>query len=174
MGLITGGIVIRQGEELSDEDILSMTERTDEGYYNDISLEQATSADFRGTAIARLDDMALVFNKHLPYSCTLDDGDLGRIDGALEKASEKGDILCFLINSVSDTYGWSIFSRGKRIRSKSIAGKEVLPEYGAPTAYETGVRMDEEGMLLLLEQFTGYEYTDIVFEQGLRANAYRN
>jgi hypothetical protein len=173
MGLITGGIILKQADDLSDEDILNMAGRAEEGYYSDISLEQATSADLRGTAIARLDDMALVFNKHLPYSCSFEEGDLSKIDRALEEGSGKGDILCFLINAVSDTYGWSIFSGGKRIRAKSVTGKEVLSEYGTPTTWEKGMAADEEGMLLLLEQFTGYEYINMIFEKGLRANAYR-
>lgn len=172
MGLLTGGVIFKKGDLFSDKAILEMLNRSDREYPCNMPLEEATSADFDGTAIARLGEMVLVFDKHLPYYCSFGKEQLSRIDPALEEASRKGDVLCFLINSVSDTYAWSIFSNGRRVRAKSAAEGKVLSETGLPTAYDRGINVDDEGMVELIEKFTGYSFGEMLFEKELLATAY--
>jgi hypothetical protein len=156
---------------MSDEELLQVVNRSSNLYSDEISLERATSANFRGFAIAREKDMVLLFGNDIGYSCSFEKK-LSTVDKNLEALSPKGDILALVVNSVADTYSWSVFSKGKRLRVIAVEEKKVLFTSGEATKYENGMSMDDQGMLTLIENFTGYPFIDLVFEKNIKAAVY--
>ena len=71
-----------------------------------------------------------------------------------------------------DTYAWSFYSNGKRVRTKAIAEGKILSDLGAETKYDRGLDADQDGMIRLIENFTGYDYGDLIFEQDIPVKAY--
>jgi hypothetical protein len=166
------GIIIKKGSYLSDEDLLEIFDQ--QNYYPDdpVTLEKAISSSFKGTAITRVDDMVVLFGPEIGYSCSFEGNKLSETDNKLEKLSKQGDVLSFVINSVASTYAWSIFSNGKRIRVKAIEEQKILFESGKEVNYEKELTMDEQGIIRLIENFTGYPFIELVFDKKISAAVY--
>jgi hypothetical protein len=174
MGFMFGGIIIKNGAELSNEEILQALDRERYYFYDDVSLEKATGGSFEGIAIARTGSAALIFGEDIAYSCSYEKDQSSAVDKKLEHLSNKGDILCFLLNGVSETYAWCVFSKGKKIRAKSVAEKKLLSGFGDPSTYEHGSEaIDDQAVIHLIENFTGHSFIELVFEKHLTAAAYR-
>jgi hypothetical protein len=172
MSFLTGGLIFKNGAALSDEAILATLRREKYGYTDNINMEAALAGNFEGIGIARIDDMVLVLNRNITHSCSFDEHEVSKLDERIASLSAEGEILCFLINSVSDTYAWSLFKNGSRARGKSAAAGVLLSDFGQPTKYEEGMGMSEQGMIKLIEKFTGYPYLDLVFEKQHKVLAY--
>lgn len=175
MGFMFTGIIVKNGTYLSDEDILQMLGRKDYYYDEEVSLEKAISSSFQGIAIARVSELLLLFGADIAYSCSFGEkNELSETDEKMKQLSKQGDILCFITNSVASTYAWSVFSKGQRVRTKAIEEQEILSEVGEVTAYEKGITMDDQGIILLIENFTGYSFIELVFGKSLPAAAYNH
>ena len=172
MGFMFTGIIIKKGSNLADADVLEMFNQQHKYPDDPVSLEKAISSSFEGTAIARVDDMLLLFGQEIAYACSFEGNKLSEADQHLEKYSMQGDVLSFVINSVASTYAWSVFSNGKRIRVKAIEAQRILFESGDETKYEQGLTLDEQGIIRLIENFTGYPFIELVFEKEISAAVY--
>jgi hypothetical protein len=172
MGFMFTGIIIKNGVDLTDEDLLEAFNQQD--YYPDdpVTLEKAISTSFKGTAIARVDDSLILFGPEIGYSCSYEGNELSEADKNLEKLSRQSDVLSFVINSVASTYAWSIFSNGKRIRVRAIEEERILFESGREATYEKGMSMDDQGIITLIENFTGYSFSELVFDKKTSAAVY--
>jgi hypothetical protein len=173
MGFMFGGIIMKNGAGLSNEAILQTLDRERYYYYDEVSLEKATGGSFEGVAIARTGSMALIFGEDIAYSCSYEKDQSSGVDKKLEQLSNEGDILCFLLNSVAETYAYCVFSKGKKMRAKSVAEKKLLSGFG-DTTYEKGIeKIDDQAVMHLIENFTGNSFIELVFEKNLTAAAYR-
>jgi hypothetical protein len=174
MGFQSGGLIMRlkKPDELTDKRILEIFGRDQYQYKDDSTLENATSSEFRGVGIARSSQAILVFGRDLPHSCSFEDEPLSETDRSLELLSRGGDILCFLINTVSDMYAWSIFSGGKRIRVHTVVQGKTLFSFGSETEYDKGLSGSQSGIIQLIEKFSGQTYLKLVFESGLQVKRY--
>jgi hypothetical protein len=172
MGFTSGGIIVKSKVKVSNNDLLNMLGRSDYEYTEDISLERATSGQFYGVAVARVKNILMILGRDLPYSFSLEDDQLSFADDAFIRLSENGDVLCFLSDSISSTYGWAIFSGGRRARVKTVSVGRLLHEVGVPTSYEDGIEPNDEGIFHLIEHFTGYSFYELIFENKILATAY--
>lgn len=170
MGFTTGGLAIKGGD-LSDKGILELLGRAGYSTSDQIIMDEATSRAFYGVGIARLKGLILVFGSDVAYSFSFEDVRLSQADKSLEQLSKKSEILCFLINSIADTYAWSIFQNGKRIRVKCVAEMKIIFEFGAETEYDKQVETTDDGMVGLIENFTRLSFSDILSEKNI-VNAY--
>lgn len=172
MGFVLGGLISKNMISASDKEILDMLGR--ENYFGPkkLNMESATSAEFFGVGIASVNGITMILGRDIPHSCSFEKSPLSSLDETLETLSKNGDILCFLVNSSSGTYAWSIFRNGKRVRGKSIAERKILSDFGNETEYDKGIEITDEGLIHLLENFTGYSYFELVFEKEILVNAY--
>jgi hypothetical protein len=172
MGLMTGGFAVTSST-LSDTEILNILNRDAYSSSGQITMDEAMSRTFYGVGIARFKDIIIVFGSDIAYSFSFEDARLSLIDKSLEDLSKKSEILCFLINSIADTYAWSIFRNGKRIRVKCVAELKVIFEFGAETEYDKALETNDDGMVELIENFTSISFSDILSEKN-EVNAYYN
>ena len=172
MGYSTGGIIFKNGGHLTDEGILTTLKRESFGYTDDISFENATSSSLSGIAIGRIGDNVMVFGRDIPHSCSFEGNALSKLDERLESVSNDGDIICFLMNSVSNVYAWSIFRRGKREHTVSAVAGKTIAEIGRDTDYDEGLKANENDLMKLLENFTGHSFVDMISAGDFSFKAY--
>ncbi len=172
MGFVLGGLISKNRISASDKEILKMLGRENYSGPKRINMESATSAEFFGVGIASVDGLTMILGRDIPHSCSFEKSSSSSLDETLESLSIKGDILCFLVNSISDTYAWSIFKNGKRVRGKSVAERKILSDFGNETEYDRGIETNDEGLIHLIEKFTGHSYFDLVFNKQIPVNAY--
>ena len=172
MSYVFGGLIFKSGASLTDNAILKLVRRGSENKSAVINMEDATSSDFDGVGIARLDNLLMVFGIDIPHSCSFENEPLSILDRDLETLSKEGDILCFSVNGRMDTYAWSIYSNGKRVRTKAIAEGKILSDIGSERKYDRGIKANEGGMIKLIENFTGYKFGDLKYEKQISVKAY--
>jgi hypothetical protein len=171
MGFITGGFIVKDKVTISDKEILSLLGRGKISTSKHVTMEEATSRKFDGVGIARIANLILVLGSDISYSFSFEDTQPSKLDKALENLSKGSEILCFSINSIAETYSWSVFQNGKRTRVKCVAERKVIFDWGAESEYEKGLEANETGMIELIENFTRLSYVDILSERN-RAEAY--
>ena len=167
-----GGLIFKNGISFSDNSILHLIGRGNEYNTATINMEDATSSEFEGVGIVRLNELLIVLGIDIPHSCSFENEPLSVLDRDLERLSRQGDILCFSVNGRMDTYAWSIYSNGERIRTKAIAEGQILSDIGSETPYDYGLKPTESGMLKLIQNFSGYDYSDLVYEKGIPVKAF--
>jgi hypothetical protein len=172
MGFSTGGLIFKNAEQLTDEDILATLRRESFGYADDISFEKATASTFTATAIGRVDNNVFVLGRDIPHSCSFEGEDLSKLDERLQAVSKEGDIICFLSNSVSGVYAWSIFREGKREHTVSAVAGQSIADIGNETIYDKGLRANENDLVKLLENFSGQSFADLVSDRNFSLKAY--
>ena|ERR1700730_2930577 len=172
MSYVFGGLIFKKGASLTDNSILNLVGRGSETNSAVINMEDATSSAFDGVGIARLNDLLMVFGIDIPHSCSFENEPLSILDRDLETLSKEGDILCFSVNGRMNTYAWSIYSNGRRGRTKAIAEGKILSNIGSETKYDRGIQANEGGMIKLIENFTGHKYGDLIFEKEIPVKAY--
>src|ERR1700754_1247035 len=173
MGFSFGGILFRHGSSIKDDTIKDALSLSEAGDTPTISMEKAVSGSFTEVGIARTDDLVIVIGRSIPFSLSFEGEDtLTSADKALMALSEKGDIIAILSDSISDTYAWSIFKDGKRIRVQKIVGNKLIFESGKPTEYDHNINGGSNRLMKLIENFTGHNYSELVFDLGLKVQVY--
>lgn len=169
-----GGLLLKKGSSISDEKILDILGHADAKDGGTTGMEEATSRDFEGIGIVRVDDTILVLGRDIPYSCSFEKGEKpSDLDLDLAAQSEERDIVCFLIDGTSDTYAWSIFSDGERTRVNSISGDETLFDYGPATEYDQGLEASQTGVIRLIANFTGHTVVEMLDDMDLSVEVYQ-
>jgi hypothetical protein len=116
--------------------------------------------------------MAIIPGIDIPHGCSFANEPLSPLDQRLEKRSESGDVLCFSVNGIMNTYAFAIYKNGKRVRVKGMAGEKILSDEGKETNYDYNVEFNESGFKKLIEQFTGYDFSEMVFDMRISVNTY--
>ncbi|HEY4289315.1 MAG TPA: hypothetical protein VGN00_19575 [Puia sp.] len=174
MGFSFGGILFRNGRSVQDDTIRDMLKLNDPDGTSTTTMEEAISHEFNDVGMARTDDFLIVIGHNIPFSLSFEGEDkLTGVDRALMTLSEKGDIIGVLSDSVSATYTYSIFSKGKRIRVSKTAGGKLVYESGKPTGYERDMDNGSNRLMKLIENFTGHNYSELVFDLGLKVQVYK-
>ena len=172
MGYNFGGILFKNGNQLSEDAILQLLSRESHVKTDTVNMEDATASYFNGVGIARFEELLMVFGIDIPHGCSFENEPLSPVDHSLEKLSKEGDILCFSINSRMDTYAWSIYVKGKRIRTKLIAEGKILNEFGDETQFDYGLEATDSGMIKLISNFIEHDFSDIVYEKEIPVKAF--
>jgi hypothetical protein len=172
MGYNFGGILFKNGNKLSDDAILHLLRRESHVNNSTVNMEDATASYFDGIGIARFEELLMVFGIDIPHACSFENEPLSPLDLRLEKLSNEGDILCFSINSRMDTYAWSIYIKGKRVRTKLIVEAKTLAEIGDETQFDIGLEPTDSGMIKLINNFIEYDFSDLVYEKGIPVKAF--
>jgi hypothetical protein len=100
------------------------------------TFSDAISRENQATALGFVNDSTLLLHHLIPYDCSYEPGESGRLDGVLEALSLEAEIMNYIIDGVSGTYCFSVFSGGKRIRRWAVEPGKVLCNEGEPVAGE--------------------------------------
>src|SRR5216117_3443600 len=107
MSFSFGGLMIKRPEQLTDEDVLRLLKNENYHYKEDISLEQSTSREFEGIGITEIGDIKFVFGREIPHSCSFHPDEPSKLNDRLEELSRQHEIICFILDGVSETYAWA-------------------------------------------------------------------
>lgn len=167
MALSLGGLIFRNASQVQDEEILTMLRYNNFGYSEPIKMENASEESTRGIVLTRPDDLLLVLGRDIPHGCSFEkDDELSRIDKSLAEFSRNGDVLVFLAASSSDTYAYSVFRDGKRVRGMVTSAGKLLSAWGETTGYETTRGNNEAGVVEVIEKFTGMKLSNLLSHAG--------
>lgn len=164
MGFNTAGILIKNADELSDGEILALLNKIDYRGIAPINMEDASYTGYKGVGIGRLGKLAIVFSKDIGHSCRFEADRLTKQEERLKEASGKGDILCFAMDSVSDTYGWAIFGGGERVAGRSATDNKPLSFFGPAAMYDGSEALNEDAVVNVIEKFCGHDWVDLLFD----------
>lgn len=153
MGYSLGGLIFKNSAELEDEEILAVLKEENYRNVDRITMTEASEKSERGIAMGRLNDMMVVLARDKPHSCHFEEDKMSKLDERLAGFSTRGDVLCFLMNSVSDTYAFSIFQNGNRVRAMSTTEGEVLSDWGKAAGYEKKPRYNEDDIVDTIDRF---------------------
>lgn len=94
------------------------------------SMTRAISGVNGGSAIAAFNGQTLLFDQLLPYDCSFSPGEESRLDKRLAAYAVEESVLVFMLDGISETYGFSLFEQGKRRRRWGIQPKGLLCDDG--------------------------------------------
>ncbi|WP_431214062.1 hypothetical protein ACQ86N_04085 [Puia sp. P3] len=173
MGISMGGLLLKKGQSIGDEKILAILGHADASDGGTTNMDEATSREFEGIGIARVDDAVVVLGRDIPYACSFEKGEKqSALDLDLAALSKERDIVCFLIDGGSGTYAYSIFSGGERVRVNSVSGGETLLDYGGGTEYDGGLSANQTGLTRLVANFTGHTLVELLDDLDLTVEVY--
>ncbi len=126
-------------------------------------------------AVASVGACTMLLHHFLPYDCSYEAGKEGRLDEILGQMSEDGDIMNFIIDGVSETYCFSLFVKGKRVRRRAVEPGKVWCDEGVPldsealvaagknsTAGVFTVCENETKLVAVVEAFLGLSFQELV------------
>jgi hypothetical protein len=156
------GILINLNRNVQNSEILLLVGEVTEETPENSHFETITSVEFEGVGILRINDAVLIMERSIAHGCSFDEIKPSIFDDELTALSTDGQVLCFLINSYSDTYAYSYFKNGERLSYKGSVGVLHLQH-----ALENGnfgeVRMTEDGIIECIEKI-GDSYFDDLWE----------
>jgi hypothetical protein len=119
------GITFKRDYHDSYPDLLK---RLEIKYYQ--SAEGFTFADAIGRenktiALGQVNGNTMLLHHLIPYDCSYEPGGQERLDDILAQLSLEGDIMNYIVDGVSETYCFSLFSQGKRIRRWAVEPNNV-------------------------------------------------
>jgi hypothetical protein len=143
------------------------------------TFSDAISRDNQATALGFVNGSTMLLHHFLPYDCSYEPGEEGQLDDALEALSLEGAIMNYIIDGVSGTYCFSVFSGGKRIRRWAVEPGKVLCNEGEPVAGESAtitrnpsiddslpdifaMSEDEAHIFAVWEAFLGVSFQELV------------
>ena len=143
------------------------------------SFSDAIGRENQATALGHVNGHTMLLHHFLPYDCSYEPGVESRLDAMLASLSLEGDILNYIIDGVSGTYCFSLFSKGVRTRRWATEPGKVWCNEGEPvsgeapavsklTATENALPAifvmseDEAHLFAVWEGFTGVSFQDLV------------
>jgi hypothetical protein len=172
MGYSLGGLIFKNSAELDDEEILALLKEENYRNVDRITMSEASEKSQRGIAVGRLNDMVVVLARDKPHSCHFEQDKLSKLDERLAGFSTRGDVLCFLMNSVSDTYAFSLFQNGSRVRAMSTTEGEDLSDWGEAEGYESKPRYNEDDIVDTIDRFMGASLGDLLEDREIEVYLY--
>jgi len=141
-------------------------------------VEMALSSSNMGTAVRALGDLTILFDHYLPYDCSYVPGELTRFDNQLIRFSGQADILVFLLDGFSETYGFSLFQKGKLARRWATGPGNISCDEGdllnaeVPFNNDDAVvvpdflsTIDEARVIKVMEEFFSLSFGSILSDQ---------
>ena len=172
MGLMTGGIIMKNVKINGITEILNILGIENHPLNQQYTMEEITSVLFENIGIVQTFGLWLIVGKYIPLSNSFDNEEHSVLDDQLELLTRKGgEILCYQIHSVADSYGWSYFTEGRKIKAKSKSGK-IETEFGTPIDIEKNIEMDEDGIMDLIKNFTNIYFDDLFFNNKAQVIAF--
>jgi len=143
------------------------------------TFSHAINRENQATALGFVNGNTMLLHHLLPYDCSYEPGRSGPLDGVLEALSLEADIMNYIIDGVSGTYCFSVFSGGKRIRRWAVEPGNVLCDEGEPVAAEAAtitrgpsiddslpdifaMSEDEAHIFAVWEAFLGVSFQELV------------
>lgn len=171
MSINTGGIVFKPQFGLSDAEVLKLMACYPARRLPSVTVERATSSSFDRLAVLNLTPRGThadappprsyehrctvwIFSPKLPLLCNFD-ATSSPVDDRLGFMSGFGDVLCYRLDGISDTYAWSLFQNKRRTCVRLVAPPQPPIAVGAAPTTWTEPPLTESGMLDLLERFAG-------------------
>lgn len=175
MSFSFGGIVL--GADLADQgaalfERLGVGPKWDAG---EIKLVDATRRDFVGAAVGSYRGRTVVIDPFLPYDCSHMPGELTALDDRLAALSVGGAVLCFVVEGTSDSYQFSYYAGGQRVRCRRAEGGRVVAEEGALLPAEAGLAADADEatrIFAISGAMLGTRLDEMIFRAGLRMRRY--
>ncbi|MDP2386674.1 MAG: hypothetical protein Q8M29_09910 [Bacteroidota bacterium] len=154
------GILLNVNRTVQDSEILLLVNEATEETPENSHFETITSDEFEGVGILRINNTVLILEKSIAHGCSFDEIKPSIFDDELAALSSDGQVLCFLINSYSDTYAYSYFKNGARLSYKGSVGAEDLPN--ALENEDLGkVEMTESDIIALIEKIGSFYFDDL-------------
>ncbi|MEX2566030.1 MAG: hypothetical protein WD431_08820 [Cyclobacteriaceae bacterium] len=165
------GIIIKGVEEEKIFSSFSNLNKTNES----ISLSEALKTKFKDYAVGNVDGSVFMINHILPYDSTYGKKNLSQLDQKLAALSKNTMILCFILDGVTATYGWSFFMNGQKARSKkNISGSQPVT-FGNKLPEETKTANDDEEALIfeLMAIFLEQPFEQLIFDDTSSLTIYK-
>lgn len=159
--MMTGGLIFKVKEDITNEKILETLKRQVRSIPEPETFEFVLGATFHGVAIARKENIIFVFGRDITHSCSFEPYEQSKLDERLEQLPGQPGIVCFLINSVSETYALSLFLNGQRLAGKSAADGVLVSDFSFGDKNLLNVPMNEDGILEFIKQFSGCYLPDL-------------
>jgi hypothetical protein len=173
------GIIFRKDYRGSYPDLLKrlgvVSYQSAEGF----TFSDAIRRENQATALGFVNGNTLLLHHFIPYDCSYEPGGKGRLDDILIPLSLEGDIMNYIIDGVSGTYCFSLFSKGERSRRWAVEPGNVWCNDGSMVNGEmpavsknavTGnslpdifmVSDDEAHLFAVWEAFIGVSFQELV------------
>ena len=147
------------------------------------SLADAIGRDNLAVALGQVNGKTLLFHHFLPHDCSYEPGVTRRLDAILEPISREGDVMNYIIDGISGTYCFSLFSQGIHIRRWAVEPGKVWCDEGAPIAGEKpgdfagtpidsplpaifAMTADEARIFSVWEAFIGVSFQDLLNQRA--------
>jgi hypothetical protein len=121
----------------------------------------AIGRDNQAAALGTIGEHTFFLHHFLSYDCSYQQGEEGRLDEILADLSTEADIFNYIIDGLSETYCFSAFSGGKRIRRRGADPGNIWCDEGELLPGETAIKrmdqIDETAGLPSLFHITGNE-----------------
>lgn len=147
------------------------------------SFFDAIRADNEATALAIVNGRTVLVDKFLSYDCSYEPGQSSGLDRLLGSLSGDRNILNFIVDGVSGTYCFTLFSRGRRIRRWATEPGNIWCDEGQPLLAESQQQSevsanneelpfstmndDEAHLLAVWEDFLGLSFQDLLRDDKL-------
>ena len=143
------------------------------------SFSDAIDRANQATALGGVNAHTMLLHPLLPYDCAYEPDVEGRLDAILAALSLEGDILNYIIDGVSGTYCFSLFSKGIRTRRWATEPGKVWCDEGEPVSGEApavsqpaatepalpalfAMSEDEAHLFAVWEAFIGVSFQELV------------
>lgn len=161
--MIICGLLLKINKVISNHEIielLRLTEKIDSQVVH-ITFDELVSDDFNALGILKFSNLyALVIHRNLGYTCSFEGSNMYGLDLRLQSLSEQGEILCFMSNPYSETFGYAYFKNGARIANQAMAGGEILE--GSASSELEEISLSETGILKFVEKTGDFSFIDLV------------
>lgn len=130
-------------------------------------------------ALGFVNGITMLLHHLLPYNCSYEPGEQSRLDEQLAALAHEGDILNYIVDGVSGTYCFSLFSQGVRTRrwatapgnawcnegppipgEMAPAPTHLDPDLSLPAPFTTSA--DEAHLFAVWEAFLGITFQELV------------
>jgi hypothetical protein len=174
MSFAFGGLIIKKASALTDRRLLEVLEMKTLKYSHETTTQYAASRELEGVGILHWDDTVFVFGRDIPYSCSFNTTKPSKFDRQLAEMSSEHSSLCYMLNGTSESYGYAFFDGGKMVRGRSVSSGEQLSDTGKITPFDENVKMNESGMIHLIENFTGIPFSKLIGEGRSMVKIFEN
>jgi|GEM_PF-1915165 len=130
------GIIFKEDYQDAYPDLLKQLEIKYHQSAEGFTFSDAISRDNQATALGIVNGNTLLLNHLIPYDCAYEAGEEGRLDKILISLSLEGDILNYIVDGVSGTYCFSLFSNGIRTHRWAVEPGKVWCNEGNPVKGE--------------------------------------
>ena len=131
------GLIFENQGEASFESLLERLKGDHHRRAGAATFLDAIRRDNEATAVGFVNGRTMLLDHFLPFDCSYVPGRSGPLDEKLAPLSLEGDILNFIVDGVSGTYCFSLFSQGRRIRRWATLPDKLLCDEGRPLLAES-------------------------------------